>query len=508
MRQFLAGLRKARSKRALETEILNHKKLVVTLLLFNGGLAFGQGIRMKAGSSGRTRADRVRGPHVILQFSAYPDATLRDEVARRGVRILQYVPDNALMVTAGPDVDLTGLGVAWAGSLSVSDKISPALAGQVSGAVLAVFHPDVSATRMRQIARAQGYDVLTNAGLLEAQLVLSGPLSRLQELAGFDEVAYLLPASPDLAAGNPVAGCAGAVTEAGPVGEYVLAGRGWPKDAAGKVALGYFIRNVTEKMDPAIARAEIERALREWTRYANLSLSPVEQGGARSIDILFGRGTHGDPYPFDGAGGTLAHTFYPAPPNAEPVAGDMHLDADESWHAGVSVDLFSVALHEAGHALGLGHSDRPGSVMYPYYRQVAALADDDITGIQALYGAVTATGPSVPPAVPLPPPTPVQPPVSKPGTADTTPPAIQIVSPGFSIASTSAAFIILSGSAADAVGVSSVRWTASTGGSGTASGTTSWSASVPLLTGTNVITVRAYDAAGNSGWRAITVVRR
>jgi hypothetical protein len=31
---------------------------------------------------------------------------------------------------------------------------------------------------------------------------------------------------------------------------------------------------------------------------------------------------------------------------------------------------------------------------------------------------------------------------------------------------------------------------------------------VPLLVGTNVVTIRAYDAAGNSAWRAITVVRR
>jgi hypothetical protein len=31
---------------------------------------------------------------------------------------------------------------------------------------------------------------------------------------------------------------------------------------------------------------------------------------------------------------------------------------------------------------------------------------------------------------------------------------------------------------------------------------------VPLLVGSNVVTVRAYDAAGNSGWRAVTVVRQ
>ena len=53
-----------------------------------------------------------------------------------------------------------------------------------------------------------------------------------------------------------------------------------------------------------------------------------------------------------------------------------------------------------------------------------------------------------------------------------------------------------------------MKWTASTGSSGTASGTTAWNASVPLLVGTNVVTVRAYDAAGNSAWRSLTIVRR
>ena len=33
-------------------------------------------------------------------------------------------------------------------------------------------------------------------------------------------------------------------------------------------------------------------------------------------------------------GGVLAHTFYPAAPNPEPIAGDMHLDNDENWNAG------------------------------------------------------------------------------------------------------------------------------------------------------------------------------
>jgi hypothetical protein len=57
------------------------------------------------------------------------------------------------------------------------------------------------------------------------------------------------------------------------------------------------------------------------------------------------------------------------------------------------------------------------------------------------------------------------------------------------------------------VGVTSVNWANSAGDSGIASGTSAWNATVPLLTGTNVITIRSYDAAGNSSWRAVTVVK-
>jgi hypothetical protein len=440
---------------------------------------------------------------------------MRQELERRGIRVLQYVPDSALMVASPVAPDLDGLEVLSAGALEPADKISPLLADQVAGALLVVFHPDVEMAKARDTVRARGFDVLENAALLAGHLVVSGPHSALGALAESDEVAYIMPASADLAAGTPLAGCAGAATEAGPVGEYVLVSRGWPHDASGNVALRYFIRSLTDKMDADTARSEIERALREWTRYANFTLSQGQQGAERTVDILFARGSHGDGYPFDGAGAALAHTFYPAPPNPEPIAGDMHLDADEAWRSGANVDLYSVALHEAGHALGLGHSDRPGAVMYPYYKLSTGLTDDDIAGIRALYGSnapppaappTPAPTPAPPPTSPVPSPTPAPPPSPAPG--DNTPPSLQIRAPGFTITSTSASSIAISGTASDNVAVAAVKWTSSTGGSGVAAGTASWSANTSLLVGTNVITVRAYDAAGNSAWRALTVVRR
>ena len=152
----------------------------------------------------------------------------------------------------------------------------------------------------------------------------------------------------------------------------------------------------------------MERAFQVWASYANVSFSPAQaQGAVRSIDILFASGAHGDAYPFDGPGGVLAHTFYPAPINGEPIAGDMHFDASESWSVGTNTDLFSVALHETGHALGLGHSSNPGAVMYPYYRMQTGLTSDDIAGIQALYGPAVAP-PAAPPTT-TPVPTPVTP---------------------------------------------------------------------------------------------------
>jgi hypothetical protein len=460
-----------------------------------------------------------RGSHLILRFGEFPGPAIREELARRHMRVLGYVPDSALLVSSDGLFDLEGLGVTWSGPLEAADKISPQLARGTAAAYLVVFHPDVEPVKERELVQAQGFDVLENPYLLPGNLLVAGNGRAIAGLAASDEVAYIFPASTDLVSGYPVMGCAGPVTEAGLIAEYVEVGQGWSKDSSGNVALQYLFQTLTDKLDQATVKSEIERALREWQKYANITLSAGGTADAvRTIAIQFARGAHGDAYPFDGPGGILAHTFYPAPPNAEPVAGDMHLDADEAWHVGSATDLFSVALHEAGHALGLGHSSSPGAVMYPYYRFSSGLTDDDIAGIRDLYGAAGSQTPPVQPPVtpPVQPPVtpPVQPPVtppsqppSKPPAVDATPPSIRIVSPSSTIASTTLASIHIAGTASDDVGVTAVKWSTSNGDAGNASGTTAWSADIPLLVGNTVVTVRANDAAGNSGWRTVTVVR-
>ena len=91
--------------------------------------------------------------------------------------------------------------------------------------------------------------------------------------------------------------------------------------------------------------------------------------------------------------------------------------------------------------------------------------------------------------------------------ADTQSPTVYIATPTSGpTSSTSSSPLTLGGTAFDNAGVTSVSWSnAATGGSSTATGTTSWSAIVPLNSGSNVITVTARDAANNAGTATLTV---
>jgi hypothetical protein len=74
--------------------------------------------------------------------------------------------------------------------------------------------------------------------------------------------------------------------------------------------------------------------------------------------------------------------------------------------------------------------------------------------------------------------------------------------------STSAASLTFMGTATGNAAVASVTWTTNTGSSGTASGTAHWTASIPLLVGSNTVTVTATDSSGNTAWRSVVVSRQ
>ncbi|MGI4458299.1 matrixin family metalloprotease, partial [Klebsiella pneumoniae] len=96
--------------------------------------------------------------------------------------------------------------------------------------------------------------------------------------------------------------------------------------------------------------------------------------------------------------GTLGHAFFPGPG----IGGDTHFDESEIFNVvtpgefTTAVDMMTVAAHEFGHALGLGHSNIQDSLMAPFYRYSSDLQlhVDDITGIQELYGAPSTPAPT------------------------------------------------------------------------------------------------------------------
>jgi protein-arginine deiminase len=90
---------------------------------------------------------------------------------------------------------------------------------------------------------------------------------------------------------------------------------------------------------------------------------------------------------------------------------------------------------------------------------------------------------------------------------DTIPPTVIITTPTSDPAyATSNATIDIAGTASDAKTVDSVTWSNDQGGSGSCSGTDSWSKTgITLYDGVNLITVTAYDAANNSGTGTLAV---
>ena len=421
--------------------------------------------------------------HLLIQF---PQMITPDQIralGRRSVQALAYVPDNGLVVSAPDGIDFSSLGLRWYGRLLASEKLSPGVLEQsllAQSWVVVEFHSDVPMADARSIALASGLSLRDHPALLANHLLANGSADQFRALAEWDEVEYIFRASDGLIQGATVYPCSGAETTAGSVPQSVpTIGEGWDGPGLGSAALFYAFEDTSSKLPADSAESEIARAFSEWNKIVQVSFSPsTNPSGSKTISVLFATGAHGDGYPFDGPGGVLAHTFYPAPLNPEPIAGDMHFNDSQNWHIGTDVDLFSVALHETGHALGLGHSDSATDVMYPYYKQVTALASGDTQAILTLYAAQVAGG-AQPPAAPA---------------APVAGPSVTIQSPVASATyATVVGTITISGTASDASGVASVTWANSTGGSGTALGTATWTAGpIPLQTGSNLLTVTVH----------------
>ncbi len=139
-------------------------------------------------------------------------------------------------------------------------------------------------------------------------------------------------------------------------------------------------------------QSQILKAAQMWAQQTNINFVVVPDDGAPSGG---GNYQEGDPgmgdiriggYNFGTS--TLAWSYQPPPVNNFSLAGDIVFNTGMSYNVGRTYDLFTVAMHEFGHTLGLGQSSVGGSVMYPTYTGVKqGLASDDIAGIRSIYSA-------------------------------------------------------------------------------------------------------------------------
>lgn len=74
--------------------------------------------------------------------------------------------------------------------------------------------------------------------------------------------------------------------------------------------------------------------------------------------------------------------------------GDVAINTEKR-----GANILNVLIHEIGHALGLGHTNRFGTIMYPFGTDQTILSGDDIAGVQKIYGARPGSPGLLPPAV-------------------------------------------------------------------------------------------------------------
>lgn len=215
-----------------------------------------------AGTSGAPEAPLRRRTlgrsHLLVQFANNPSDEQVNDLQNLGATVPSYVPDFALSISVNDGVSFASIGLLAVGRLRPVEKISPDLTGTlldgVTVTVLAEFYQDVDPNDSRAIAVDAGLLIQENPDLLSNHLLVSGTAKQVLALAGWDDVAYIFPAAPELIAGRPMHASAAALTKRGAVGQSVALVGSWDGAVRGRADLKYAWVQLTDKLRPIRSR--------------------------------------------------------------------------------------------------------------------------------------------------------------------------------------------------------------------------------------------------------------
>ncbi len=167
----------------------------------------------RAALQASARADRDR-VHILVQLDFIPREAAKAEYERRGLKLLAYVPDYAWIASTpaqAPDLPLSLPGVTWVGSLTVEDKLDPAISNREWGsynlsadgtaAVYVVIHSDVNWEAGRASVQRYGGRIVGEVRDVSA-FVVEMPEAKLLALAAEDDIQWIEPAEPPLGEAN------------------------------------------------------------------------------------------------------------------------------------------------------------------------------------------------------------------------------------------------------------------------------------------------------------------
>lgn len=320
--------------------------------------------------------------HMVVQLKHPLNQAAQTVLNNEGIALVNFVNERTYMVRASREkLSRTAVQdhVRWSGLVSGEDKLAKSIQSGLYSASskLVQFYPDILEEDALAAVTTSGGAVKQSKYFDTGYLIVDAQGAALTALASSDLVSFITPSTPLLNSGAAGYICPGPVVNGVRAMPFATVGEGWDGPGRGRANLTWYFKNFTSFRAQAEQKISFQATLDKWAAVAALTFTeaaaPDQQ---QSFDVDFNI--------IDGPFGILAFAYFPSPPNPETIAGDITYDISDDWS---DTTLWQgVTLHEAGHSLGLGHSADPAAIMFPSYQATDILGDDDINGIQTLYG--------------------------------------------------------------------------------------------------------------------------